>query len=360
MRYYIRKVDEVIDKVCCLEYWLGYSKQVEFCDNRAKKVLGTTNWKLGVRKYDQLHQILHGIHYGDGEKDHNGERFMIRHFQDKHHLPGLRDLLREYVASCDGCQLVGNSVGNSTRVVQKPIKTTRPLSHMQLDVSKHPEDINTGAMYTIAMKCLFSGYTWTKELLSKDAEAIAIWLLDVFTQEGVCTPPDGFVSLDVKCKDRVKVHTDNGKEFVNKALQLAVEMYQGKHVRGRPWQPWVQGGIERLHRELKKHLSNHVDGYREGARCKWVAALQESTARCNQQPNDSRLGGNTPFFCLRGFNPQTHGSDDESAGMPAAEVMQERAEMRSRIQVSHFRNDEYATKLVEIVGMMSGHHNLDD
>jgi hypothetical protein len=44
--------------------------------------------------------------------------------------------------------------------------------------------------------------------------------------------------------------------------------------------------------------------------------------------------------------------------MPAAEVMQERAEMRSRIQVSHFRNDEYATKLVEIVGMMSGHHNL--
>jgi hypothetical protein len=48
VRYYIRKVDEVIDKVCCLEYWLGYSKQVEFCDNRANKVLGTANWKLGV------------------------------------------------------------------------------------------------------------------------------------------------------------------------------------------------------------------------------------------------------------------------------------------------------------------------
>jgi transposase InsO family protein len=314
---------------------------VECLDGRAKLVLGTNAWKLGVRTYDQLYHILHGLHCGDADNDHNGVKFMIRHFQDNHYVPGIRDLLREYVASCNGCQLVGNSVGNSKRVVQKPIKTTRPLSHMQLDVSKHPQDTNTGAMYTIAMKCLFSGYTWAKELLSKDAEAIAIWLLDVFTQEGVCTPPDGFVSLDVKCKDRVKVHTDNGKEFVNKALRLAVEMYQGKHVRGKPWQPWVQGGIERLHRELKKHLSNHVEGYREGARCKWVAALQESTYRCNQQPNDGRLGGMTPFFCLRGFNPKRHAATDEAAATPAADATKERAEMRSKIQVSYSPNHGY-------------------
>lgn len=302
---------------------------------------------MAVRTYGKLHDIIHKLHCGDAEKEHNGVKFMIRHFQLEYHLAGIRDLLREYVAGCNGCQLVGNAVGNSTRVVQKPIKTKGRLTHMQLDVSKHPEDTNTGAMYTIAMRCLFTGYTWTKELLSKDAEVIALWLLDIFLQEGVLLPPDGFVSSEVKCKDRVKVHTDNGSEFVNKALRIAVEIYKAKHVQGLPWQPWVQGGIERLHRELKKHLSNHVDGYRAGERCKWVASLQEVTFRCNQQPNDSRLGGLTPFYCLRGFSPNNHTSDIENA----ADGMENLSGRIAEIQVSH--------PCIHVASMRFNLHNHD-
>lgn len=330
-------------KGCGLDGFLLFGKAMHW-DCKAKKVIGVSQWKIGIQTYASLQDVLSGLHYGDTGLDHNGVIYMLRHFQRLYHLPGIRDLLREYVACCQGCQVTGNIVGNSRRVVHKPIVSHSPLSHMQLDVSLHPVDLHSGAKYTCGMKCLFTGYCWMKEFLTKDAEAIAIWMLDVFTQEGVKSPPEGFVSCDITNKSRVKVHTDNGKEFVNVALSKVVELYKGKHVRGLPWQPWVQGGIERIHRELKKLLSNHVDGYREGARCAWVAALQDVTYRMNQQPNDARLDGATPFFCLRAHNPDTR--EDT---IDREEELRRRVEVKAAIKVRTFNlDDSHSMKIVYI------------
>jgi hypothetical protein len=305
--------------------------QVIHFDAKSKVVLGVSQWKTSIMSYAALYEIVCSLHAGDTDLEHNGVIFMLRHFQKSYFLPGIRDLLREYLACCEGCQVTGNVVGNSKRIVYMPIVSKAPLSHMQLDVSLHPEDVNTGARYTCGMKCLFTGYIWMLHFLTKDSELIAIWMLDVFTHEGVRAPPEGFVCSDITNKSRVKVHTDNGAEFVNQALQKVVDLYRAKHVRGLPWQPWVQGGIERVHRELKRGLSNNVDGYREGGRCAWVASLQDVVYRMNQQPNDARLGGATPFFCLRGFDPNAQGNSADTDG-----DFKKRVEVKAAIQVSTF------------------------
>ena len=116
---------------------------------------------------------------------------MLRAFQREYHLPGVRDLIREYTKTCEGCQHFGHIAGRS-RVVSQPIKTTRALQHLQMDLAKHPRDAACGAEYTCALKDLFTGYIWATELYSKDAEVVAAWVLDIFTQEHIV--PDGFYS----------------------------------------------------------------------------------------------------------------------------------------------------------------------
>ena len=58
------------------------------------------------------------------------------------------------------------------------------FSHMQLDLAKHPPDVRGGAEYTAALKDCFTGFLWTIELLSKDAEAVAIWVHKTLIEEG--------------------------------------------------------------------------------------------------------------------------------------------------------------------------------
>ena len=205
---------------------------------RAKNVQGTHMWKVQVTSYGELFGVIEQLHTGSTGTEHNAEKFMLRTFQLTHAAMGLRGLLREYVKVCDGCQERGNKVGNSRRVVRQPIKTTRPLEHMQMDAANHPEDTQTGARYTCALKCLFTGYLWAAWFASKDPEAIALWVLQVFDEEGV-PPPTGFISASHKGDKRLRVHTDNGGEFVNTTLARVVDLYDARHVKGKPWQPWV-------------------------------------------------------------------------------------------------------------------------
>ena len=114
-----------------------------------------------------------------------------------------------------------------------------------MDASNHPEDMHTGSRYTCALKCLFTGYIWVGAIPSKDPEEVALWVLRVFDKQGV-PPPDRFISAYENTKTRLRVHTDNGGEFVNKTLAKVVELYDAEHVKGKPWQPWVQGGVERI------------------------------------------------------------------------------------------------------------------
>ena len=301
-------------------------------EGRSKHVQGASLWKVQITSYAEMFQVIEQLHTGSTGTEHNAEKYMLRTFQLTHVVFGLRGLLREYVKVCDGCQERGNKVGNSRRVVCKPIKTTRPLEHMQMDAANHPEDIHTGSRYTCALKCLFTGYIWVEVFASKDPEAIALWVLRVFDEEGV-QPPDGFVSADEKGKERLLVHTDNGGEFVNTTLAKVVELYGARHVRGKPWQPWVQGGVERIQASIKKHLSNSVPEYRNNVRCAWASAVPSVTRRVNAQPNDERRDGMSPFFCLRGRHPHMWTDANAEADAGGEDFFEKQAKIHREIQV---------------------------
>ena len=51
------------------------------------------------------------------------------------------------------------------------------------------------------------------------------------------------------------LHTDNGKEFVNKLLTNCLEKRNIKHILGEKYHPQSQGAIESLNKTIKKILN---------------------------------------------------------------------------------------------------------
>eukprot|EP00976_Prorocentrum_cordatum_P026934 546995-Prorocentrum_minimum.AAC.1 len=130
--------------------------------------------KTPVTSVQQLLDMVRLLHHGSDGKEHNKTLYMFRVFSRTHYLAGLWNLLKEYCATCEGCQSRGHTAGKH-RVVSMPIKSTRPLQHMQLDLSLHPADTVSGARYTAALKDCFTGFLWAEKFLTKEAEAIATW-----------------------------------------------------------------------------------------------------------------------------------------------------------------------------------------
>jgi transposase InsO family protein len=98
---------------------------------------------------------------------------------------------------------------------------------------------------------------------------------------------------DTRAPDRL--HSDNGSEFYGEVAQLCKE-WGVKQVRGRPYRPQTQGGVERLGQTAKDKIRA---AFIDTPNTEWPSELLRIQKQINNCPTRV-LGGITPHEALYG------------------------------------------------------------
>ena len=133
-----------------------------------------------------------------------------------------------------------------------------------------------------------------------------------------------------------RVHCDNGSEFINICLSVVVQLFRANGKHGRPYQPWVQGKVERENRTLngalsKTYLEAKANGPK-GVNPSWVHLLPAVTAERNNSPR-RWLKNLTPFEVFRGMIKNTLVSPVQQA----ESMMQLLGKINQQKEVEHLK-----------------------
>ena len=111
-----------------------------------------------------------------------------------------------------------------------------------MDLTEIPDKLKKDKEYKYLLTIIdtFSKYAYAYLLYNKKSENILIQLKH-------------FINVHGKC---AKLHTDNGKEFVNSLITDYRESNNIILVHGRPYHPQSQGCIEAFNKEIKRLLEN--------------------------------------------------------------------------------------------------------
>jgi transposase-like protein len=166
--------------------------------------------------------------------------------------------------------------------VVKPIATTKPMQHWQIDLVDMSPWLskNKPFRYILVIVDLFSKFLWARPLKDKTPQSVQVALDDVFHA-------DGFPEI---------VQSDGGSEFVSNADYLRKMGIIFRH--GRAYKPSSQGQVERTNRTLKQSMYMDMlatENYR------WVDKLPARVYAYNTMVHSSIQV--TPFEIHRGRAP---------------------------------------------------------
>ena len=128
----------------------------------------------------------------------------------------------------------------------KPILSREPFERIIADLFQMPVvDPTTSSRFCLVVVDHFTKFTWAFPLVGKDAGPIADAIVGVLQTSGAVSAG--------KTSD-VMVHTDNGREFVNKVMSDVIENFSARRVTGAPYHPQSQGLVERKNQVFKQKI----------------------------------------------------------------------------------------------------------
>ena len=193
----------------------------------------------------------------------------------------VRDWVREYVNRCKICQSKAAKVSN--RDALTPIVSEDIMERVQIDAIDYRHMPYDGKKWVFNVVDHFSKFHWVVCTPSKESHHAVTLLRHIFTSHG---------------QPKI-LHSDNGKEFVNKSMKDLLNDYKVREVHGMPYKPRVQGVIERANGSLKTLIHKWMA---ERKSHDWVTAAFKCTATLNI--TRGRTTGFTPYELMFGRPPQ--------------------------------------------------------
>ncbi len=199
---------------------------------------------LTVPRRRDIHTIIHETHL---ELMHAGETAVRTAIESEYYIRGLSDLVHDYAAKCPRCLLMRQACIMHNRGAYF---TSRPLERVFVDLTFVTKIVHDTSVYDVLLVIVdhFSSYTWIRPLKGKTAEPIANLLVECLedaTKE-LFRAHGGAARFPI-----MFVHSDNGTEFLAEAFRRAIEMLNAKEMHGMPYQPQMQGKVERMNKEIK-------------------------------------------------------------------------------------------------------------
>ena len=143
--------------------------------------------------------------------------------------PGLREVVRSYLASCLVC--LARKSPSPRRVPMGHVSVGYLWDRVAMDILDMSVTMDKGNRYVLVIEDCFSGWTEACPLPNKTAVAVA----DAFFQLIICR--FGMTAV---------IHSDEGREFVNHLMQELCLLLGAHKTRTTPYHPASDGLVERF------------------------------------------------------------------------------------------------------------------
>ena len=224
------------------------------------------------------------------EAGHNGMHPLERLVGSDYVVRNLRDLCR--AATGTNCPIC-TSYAPAPKKPLQCIVTRYPLELVMYDLTSFGVLTKDGYRYIMVVIDHFTKFIWTKAFKRKTKGPIADWLRTMFNSD-IPVP--------------TRFHCDNGKEFLNEAMDKAMEDLNKPNVsHGLPRHPQTQGAVERVNATLKTLLMKLCieNGYvldenstKKRNTFEWHEFLPQATQMYNDSPIMDLYGGLCPYQLL--------------------------------------------------------------
>ena len=214
------------------------------------------------------------------ELGHFGVDKVFQAIKEKYYWPNLYKQIQKYTDQCVTCK-VRNMTANKAPLCETSIPL-QPMATVQLDLSGPYPQTLSGNKYIASFVCVYSGWIEAWPLPDKSADSVVNVLIERFIPRH-STP--------------MKIITDNGTEFVNRAFEETLRRLNIKHVKTSFYHPQGNAKVERSHRTLHDRLSKMMEGQLDS----WDVVLNQALCALRCQPSKTTRA--SPFSILYGRQP---------------------------------------------------------
>ena len=208
---------------------------------KKKVVINDMGRKVVVLPIHLVNEILYSMH-DDITSGHLGCDKTFDKISTNYFWPGMRADIKQYVDSCETCQMRKRSKNNKLGHLN-PIDISSPFHMMGIDFVGPLTETYSGNKHVIVCVDYFTKFAVTKAVRSATAEAIA----DFFVEEIV-----------LRYGAPVKLLSDRGTQFTSNLNKEIFKLLNVKHLKTTAFYPACNGLTERLNQTIISMLSMYV------------------------------------------------------------------------------------------------------
>jgi transposase InsO family protein len=157
--------------------------------------------------------------------------------------PTVYSHVLKHTQTCLHCQQCKTAKKKNQPIAPLPIPDT-PNSRIHTDLFGPMVDASRRSAYILCITDSFTKYTVVTSIPNKDAQTVAKAMFEQW-----------FCMFGIPAK----IHTDGGKEFVNKLLTELCELLNVQHTKTTPYYPQCNSQVEVFNKTVKKYLASYTD-----------------------------------------------------------------------------------------------------
>ena len=194
--------------------------------------------------------------------------------------PNMGSDITEYILACSHCKRFNKSAHKPAPLQYRPT-ITEPYQEVALDLIGPLPRAKHGFKFALTLICMASRWPEVYPIAKPDTEHVAQALIQFIARNGI----------------PVKILTDQGPQFMAKAISQTCNLLGITHIKTVPYRPQGNGVIERFHGTLKPLLSKASDDDFD-----WPSFLPLALSAIRSVP--CRSTGFSPAELVFGRNPR--------------------------------------------------------
>ena len=174
---------------------------------------------------------------------HNGIEKTKQRLLTTYYWPNMDADIADHIKTCITCQINDKSKHKPSKLQSLPV-CSAPNQRVHLDLFGAVKSSSNKNNYILCMTDAFSKYAEVVAIPNKEAPTVAT----EFFEKWICRY--GVPSV---------IHTDGGKEFVNKLEAELCEKLEIKHSKNTPYHPQCNAQVEVFNKTVQKYLASVVN-----------------------------------------------------------------------------------------------------
>jgi transposase InsO family protein len=159
--------------------------------------------------------------------------------------PSMEEDLKEYVKSCEICQLANSSTRAMSTPPLRPIPpVAQPFERIGIDFLQNLPETLSGFKHCITCIDYATRFVLVKPVKNMDAQSVIQFLYKDVVMKFGCP---------------YEIISDRGSSFLSDSVKAFLDVHYIRHLPSSPYHPQTNGMVERMHRELNRSITSLVN-----------------------------------------------------------------------------------------------------